>query len=354
MKAHLIELLQSAQVWGALEKWEGRWVKKRDEKKRDSLAVTEIVQQDKDQVKILPMREIPGVNFVHVSWSRNDILSFTNDYPKLREKPVEWYQQTDRFVKLSKCLWEDLNTLLEILVPADLWVKCKRAVDWQTSKPERDKSTGAPSPKVMKRYYKVIDFLKMRILPKNIDWQRIDRTVQEVKESIHVYYERLLKAFKEYSGKKAIKPKHMLHFVFRFVEGLRPEIGQMIKSHLICLLAKPIDEVLQYAKYCSDEIKLKQKKLKGKVMVMQIKAAETGVQGTFVQQMPQQQGNVTFQPQMRSRGRGVNLNRGSDLNTVVIQNDVQGMKNMLLCHICEAVGHWKQEWPMMVQEGVVQ
>ncbi|KAJ1200731.1 hypothetical protein NDU88_004552 [Pleurodeles waltl] len=73
----------------------------------------------------------------------------------------------------------------------------------------------------------------------------------------------------------------------------------MIKSHLICWQVKLIDELLQYAKYCSDEIELKQKKLKEKAMVMQIKAAQTGAQGNFIQQMPQQHGNVMFQPQMR-------------------------------------------------------
>ncbi|KAJ1153431.1 hypothetical protein NDU88_006190 [Pleurodeles waltl] len=207
----------------------------------------------------------------------------------------------------------------------------------------------------MKYYYKVIEFLKTRISPKNIDWQRIDRTVQEAKESIHVYYERLLQGFKHYSGSKTIEAKDMLHFVFRFVEGLRPEISQMIKSHLICWQAKPIDEVLQYAKYCSDEIGLKQKKLKEKAMVMQIKAAQKGVQGNFPQQLPQnQQRNMMFQPQMRGRGHGGNMNRGPDLNTVVVQNDVQGMKKLLPCHIYGAIGHWKQECPMMVQEGVVQ
>ncbi|KAJ1105159.1 hypothetical protein NDU88_002567 [Pleurodeles waltl] len=35
MKAHLKEILQSAQVWGALEKWEGRWAKKRDKYNKD-------------------------------------------------------------------------------------------------------------------------------------------------------------------------------------------------------------------------------------------------------------------------------------------------------------------------------
>ncbi|KAJ1172665.1 hypothetical protein NDU88_004509 [Pleurodeles waltl] len=126
----------------------------------------------------------------------------------------------------------------------------------------------------------------------------------------------------------------MLHFVFRFIEGLGPEIGQIIKSHLIFWQAKPIDEVLQYAKYCSDETELKQKKLKEKARLMQIKAAQNGLQGALVQHIPQQQETVMFQPQARGRGCGINMKRGPDLNTVAVQNDVQGMKKMLLCHLC--------------------
>ncbi|KAJ1099483.1 hypothetical protein NDU88_004584, partial [Pleurodeles waltl] len=50
----------------------------------------------------------------------------------------------------------------------------------------------------------VIEFLKQKVSPQNIDWQKIDRTAQEAKESIHAYYERLLKAFKHYSGTEVI------------------------------------------------------------------------------------------------------------------------------------------------------
>ncbi|KAJ1128471.1 hypothetical protein NDU88_006849 [Pleurodeles waltl] len=355
MKTHLRELLQSAQVWRCLDKWESRWAKKKEKRKNSVPEHNGKRPQSSDAITMLPMRETAGGKLIHVPWHRSDIQSFTDDFPKLREKPIEWYQQTDRFVKLAKCLWEDLNTLFEIVVPADLWEDCKRAVGWPTSEPERDRDTGAPSPMVMSLYYKVIEHLKTKVAAKNVDWQKIDRTAQEAKESIHGYYERLLKAFKNYSGTETIEAKDMLHFVFRFVEGLRPEISQMIKTHLICWQSKPIDEVLNYAKYCSDEIEVKQKRLKEKVMVMQLKAAQTGLQGLqgFQQQIPQPQpqGNMVFQPQARGRGRGGFGSNGPDLNTVAIPNGVQAMKRVMPCHVCGIVGHWKRECPMVMQEG---
>ncbi|KAJ1173345.1 hypothetical protein NDU88_005181 [Pleurodeles waltl] len=149
MKAHLKEILQSVQIWGALEKWEGRWAKKRDKEKGDDSEPKQTkAAPDTGTIKMLPMRETAGGVLVHVLWSRGDILSFTNDYPRLREKPIDWYQQMARFVKLAKCLWEDLNTLFEIIVPPDLWLECKRGVDWPTQEPARDKVTGAPSEEV--------------------------------------------------------------------------------------------------------------------------------------------------------------------------------------------------------------
>ncbi|KAJ1106746.1 hypothetical protein NDU88_004146, partial [Pleurodeles waltl] len=59
--AHLKELLQSAQVSGALEKWEGRWAKKRDKEKGDSPGSNQAkASPDLESVKILPMRETAG------------------------------------------------------------------------------------------------------------------------------------------------------------------------------------------------------------------------------------------------------------------------------------------------------
>ncbi|KAJ1149863.1 hypothetical protein NDU88_002662, partial [Pleurodeles waltl] len=65
----------------------------------------------------------------------------------------------------------------------------------------------APSPEVMKNYYKVIEFLKTRISPKNIDWQSIDRTVQESKESIHTYYERCWRLLRSTVARKQLNQK---------------------------------------------------------------------------------------------------------------------------------------------------
>lgn len=112
-------------------------------------------------------------------------MSFTNDFPRLREKPVKWYKQVERFVKVSKVLLKDLDGLFEIVVPADLWTECKITVDWLKEEYPRDSKTGAPLEEVMKKYNQVITFLKGKISPKETDWVKIDRTTQEPKESVN-------------------------------------------------------------------------------------------------------------------------------------------------------------------------
>ncbi|KAJ1217590.1 hypothetical protein NDU88_005184 [Pleurodeles waltl] len=75
MKAHLKEILQSAHVWGALEKWEGRWAKKRDKRKSHCPEQQQAkLVLDTGTIKMLPMRETAGGVLVHVPWSRGDIL----------------------------------------------------------------------------------------------------------------------------------------------------------------------------------------------------------------------------------------------------------------------------------------
>lgn len=81
------------------------------------------VREEEETVLEAPMREVARGNFVHVPCTRQDILSFTNDFPKLRESPVEWYRQVDRFVKVSKVLLKDLDGLFDIVMPADLWTE---------------------------------------------------------------------------------------------------------------------------------------------------------------------------------------------------------------------------------------
>ncbi|KAJ1176373.1 hypothetical protein NDU88_001655 [Pleurodeles waltl] len=60
MKTHLKEILQSAQVWRCLDKWESRWVKKKDKKKESTPDRNEKAQQNDDLITMLPMRETAG------------------------------------------------------------------------------------------------------------------------------------------------------------------------------------------------------------------------------------------------------------------------------------------------------
>ena len=67
-----------------------------------------------------PLREVHGGAYVFVPWNRSDLLSFTKNFPKLREEPNKWYTEVERTLTILKVLWEDLNTLFEIVVPKDL------------------------------------------------------------------------------------------------------------------------------------------------------------------------------------------------------------------------------------------
>lgn len=218
-------------------------------------------------VENYPLREVRG-GYVHVPWGRGDIAAFTNEFPRLMEKPVEWYKQVDRFVKISKVLWVDLNTLFDIVVPGDLWAACKIAIEWPTEEPDRDATTNGSLSIVMRKYDQEITWLQLKVAPKDVDWVKIERTVQEPKETVYEYYERLLQAFKQCSGLDTLDPNVMSQFSSKFVTGLRSEISLMIQQHLIFWQSRDIDELLIFARYCSDEIDLKHKKLKDKLMLV--------------------------------------------------------------------------------------
>ncbi|XP_078509623.1 uncharacterized protein LOC144769407 [Lissotriton helveticus] len=273
-KLQIKELMGVLQKWGDVERWRSRWAKKREEVRSRQVTPEFTLREVEKPEQLCPMREVPGGKYVHVPWSRQDIVSFTNDFPKLREKPVDWYRQVERFVKVQKCLWKDLDGFFDIVVPVDLWTQCKIAIDWPSEEYPRNKETGEPSKDVMRKYEQVIQHLKEKVPAKETDWTKIDRTTQERDETVHSFYERLLQVFKTYSGIDNIDLKDMTHFIYRFVNGLRPEICQWIKDNTICWHTKKMDEVLRYAKYCEDEMAEKKKALKEKVMWAQVKLAE--------------------------------------------------------------------------------
>ncbi|XP_078521675.1 uncharacterized protein LOC144790911 [Lissotriton helveticus] len=324
LKTHIRELIVGIRTWSPLEKWEERWSKRK--------SVRRSVLETSPGGGLLhaeayPLREVAHGGYVHVPWSRGDLAAFTNTFPKLRESPVEWYKQVERFVKFSKVLWIDLNTQFDIVVPSDLWIACKVSVEWPTAEPERDSATNGPSPRVMAKYEQAITWLKTKVPPQDIDWVKIDRTRQEPKETVHEYYERLLLIFKQYSGLDVMDLKDMGQFVSKFVLGLRPDICLMIQQHLICWQNKPLDEILRYARYCSDEIDLKTKKLKDKLMLVQMQAGGQG-----------QSGNGTM-----GRRSGGQKRDGEEGPRPRI--DIEALKKTTKCHQCHEVGHWRRECP---------
>ena len=155
----------------------------REKKKTEDAGPVASQVTDQEVVILCPMREIQGREMVHVPWSRSDIYQFTDEFPRLRESPREWYQRVDRIVRLSPVLWVNLNAFFDIVVPRDLWTDCMVAIGWSTEEQERDSKTSKLFPIVMEKYNMVIAFLKRKVAPDEIDWVKINGTRQEPKEA---------------------------------------------------------------------------------------------------------------------------------------------------------------------------
>lgn len=93
---------------------------------------------------------------------------------------------------------------------------------------------------------------------------------------------------------------------------------------MLCWQNKTVDEVLRYAKYCSDDIYARHRKLKEKIMWAQVKVAE------------QQEAQVVNQMQ------GVNQNK-QKTGGGTGQTNIEEAKNKQPCHACGKIGHWKNE-----------
>lgn len=117
----------------------------------------------------------------------------------------------------------------------------------------------------------------------------------------------------------------MSHFIYRFVYGLKSEIGDMIKRHSLCWQNKPIDEVLRLAKYCSDEIEAKHRQLEERTMWDQVKLAE------------QQQALLKKEANTNQAGTKENTNREKG------PYNREEAKKKFPCNNCGELGHWRNE-----------
>ena len=130
----------------------------------------------------------------------------------------------------------------------------------------------------------------------------------------------------------------MSNFVSHFVLGLKPELSMHIQQSVICWQSKLLDEILRYAKYWSDDLETRQKKLKERFMVEQTPLAQRsllrnsgGMRGVGHQDSGPAL-NMKGVPQGRSWGMPVN--QGSDMDIAVLKQTHQ-------CHFCNKLGHWK-------------
>ena len=93
--------------------------------------------------------------------------------------------------------------------------------------------------------------------------------MQELKESGHAYFERLMQVYREHSGFEDPTGVQNGGFVSTFVLVLHPELSSQLQNSVIAWQTKPVDEILQLAKYCSDTQEANHQGLKDRFMISQ-------------------------------------------------------------------------------------
>lgn len=293
---------------------------------------------------IMPLREVPhppGVSdqaYVYVPWTRQDINSFTRQFPKLREEPRKWYTELERIAVLGGLLWRDLDTLFNIIVPKDLWEDCKRKVQWPECEPARG-DQGGPGKEIDGLYRKVVEHLKEKVPEDRVDWVKITNTRQEKDESVNSYFDRLLQVYQQNSGLKNPMSDALPALVTSFVQGLALPIRTHLQTSFVCWQQEPIDKILAAARYCSDyqanaQASESEKLKKEKVRLM----------------VAQEQFYANNRGRERSRGRArgtgrqyTQTNRTPALPLRSASLPPQGTS----CFYCKDPSHWKADCPIL-------
>ena len=138
-----------------------------------------------------------------------------------------------------------------------------------------------------------------------------------------------------FSGMQNVERGDMAIFISYFVQGLRSELKTGIERNVVCWQSKPLDELLRYANYYSDEEEARKRQLKEKHMIAQTKLA----QGTYTKIQGVTQQSVT-NANGAARGRGVNASKSETAGMSIAE-----LKKIKPCHGCGELGHRLRECP---------
>ena len=91
-----------------------------------------------------------------------------------------------------------------------------------------------------------------------------------------------MQVFRQHSSLEDPSWEDVSGSIYQFVLGFHAEIVSQIQQNVICWQSKSLDEILKYAKYCSDSIDAKLKKIKEKYMLVHTKLDQRVEQRFFL------------------------------------------------------------------------
>ncbi|XP_077346837.1 uncharacterized protein LOC143995940 [Lithobates pipiens] len=196
-------------------------------------------------------------------WTDSDIQKATEHIKHPKLGPAEFIENIEGLRNSYKLNGVEVERALRRVLGSD-WASVKG--DWDPCAPANAHGRGDPlppeSPDLGNRLTALLNRCQLRWVQRT-DWQKINMTVQEDKESVSDYLNKLREIFRVFSGlpeAEDVNSAYQQQLKIAFLNGLKQDHKDYIVKNMVTYRTASVLDVLQYAKHSEKYLKAKAKK----------------------------------------------------------------------------------------------
>uniref|UniRef100_A0A9J8CJW6 ribonuclease H n=1 Tax=Cyprinus carpio carpio TaxID=630221 RepID=A0A9J8CJW6_CYPCA len=286
-----------------------------------------------------------GPMMVFRPWTVNDMKEAMAHLPSPDEAGDKCSAELVTFCQEFSPTMHELRRLLAVKLGASSWHKVSGKLQREDCRREHSDWEHRANAEYRKAVTELAGAIKIAF-PARVDTAKIGNCCQTREEPVQDYYHRLYQIFIKHSGltepdnRKNQPDTWECHLRSWFLNGLRPEIAQAVKSSYIEWKNGRLTAILAHALHAEEQQAAKKEKTKAK--------SDRELQLSLVQALSRPGGSSVPPPQRRGRG-GKYSNRAEGHSEKrgcwVCGTEDHVTRKCTKCKLCKKDGHWARECP---------